>query len=204
MLAINLRVKKLEFQKSFESLRTSHIALEVQLGNLKNCDAPGLQPGLLTLMSRSTVLTLVKWRSTWAITSKTSPTSSNDPLWSISGQGLVKTLVKPLKHPLTFYVSRNFCTVLQISPKHFKISQCKSYVFCRGTQLSCWVAFLVWSVNWWKMQVNASRHYSLELRFLQSSTAFMQNPLIKTLYGLCKSCRGSADLQLCYLALGAL
>jgi hypothetical protein len=36
MLVLDLRVKKLELQKSFESLRTSHIALEVQLDNLKN------------------------------------------------------------------------------------------------------------------------------------------------------------------------
>jgi hypothetical protein len=65
------------------------------------CDALGFQPELLTLMSRSTVLTLVKRRSTWDITSKTSPTTSNDPLWSTSDQGLVKTLVKPLEHFLT-------------------------------------------------------------------------------------------------------
>jgi hypothetical protein len=45
------------------------------------CDAPGFQPELLTLLSRSTVLTLVKRRSTWAITSKTSPTNPNDTPW---------------------------------------------------------------------------------------------------------------------------
>jgi hypothetical protein len=59
------------------------------------CDAPGFQPELLTLMSRSTVLTLVKRRSTWAITSKTSPTNPNDPFgqpWSTLGQ-------TPLKAP---------------------------------------------------------------------------------------------------------
>jgi hypothetical protein len=65
------------------------------------CDAPGFQLELLTLMSRSTVLTLVKRWSTWAITSKTSPTNPNDTPWSTSGQGLVKTLVKSLKPPLT-------------------------------------------------------------------------------------------------------
>jgi hypothetical protein len=65
------------------------------------CDAPGFQPELLTLMSRSTALTLVKRRSTWAITSKTSPTTPNDTPWSTNGQGLVKTLVKPLKLTLT-------------------------------------------------------------------------------------------------------
>jgi hypothetical protein len=113
---------------------------------------------------------------------KNIPDNPNDtPSWT-HGQGWVKTLVKPLKLPLTTYVAGNFCRVLQISPKHFKISHCKSCVFCRGTQLSCWVALLVWSVNWWKMQVNASRHYSLEPRFLQSSTACYsksvdQNPI---------------------------
>jgi hypothetical protein len=65
------------------------------------CDAPGFQPELLTLMSRSTVLTWVKRRSTWAIISKTSPTTPNDTPWSTNGQGWVQTLVKPLKHRLT-------------------------------------------------------------------------------------------------------
>jgi hypothetical protein len=101
------------------------------------CDAPSFQPGSLTLIIRSSESTLVKRRSTWAITSKTSPMTSNDPFgqpWSTFGQNSTQNL---FEHPLTFYVSRNFCHVLQISPKHFKISQCKSCVFCRGTQLSC-------------------------------------------------------------------
>jgi hypothetical protein len=58
------------------------------------CDAPGFQPELLTLMSRSTMLTLVKRRSTWAITSKTSPTNPNDRFgqpWSALGQTPLKT-----------------------------------------------------------------------------------------------------------------
>jgi hypothetical protein len=93
------------------------------------CDAPGFQPEY--------VLTLVKRWSTGVITSKTSPTTPNDTPWSTHGQGWVKTLVKPLEHPFAPSVSRNFCRFLQISPKHFKISQCKSCVFCRGTQLSC-------------------------------------------------------------------
>jgi hypothetical protein len=98
---------------------------------------PGFPPGYLTLKIRSTELTFVKLRSTWAITSKTSPTIPNYTPWSTSGQGLVKNLVKPLEHPLTLLCRRNFCRVLQISPKHFKFSQCKSCVLCRGTQLSC-------------------------------------------------------------------
>jgi hypothetical protein len=74
---------------------------------IQRCDAPGFQSGLLTLTNRSTALSLVKRRSTWAITSKTSPTIPNDTPWSTSGQGLVKTLVKPLEHPI----------VLQCQPK---------------------------------------------------------------------------------------
>jgi hypothetical protein len=54
----------------------------------------------LTLMNRSTALTLVKQWSTWAITAKTSPTTPNNTPWSTHGQGLVKTLVKPLEHPI--------------------------------------------------------------------------------------------------------
>jgi hypothetical protein len=46
-----------------------------------------------TLMIRSIELTLVKRRSTWAITSKTSPTTPNDPLVNL-GQPLVKNLLK--------------------------------------------------------------------------------------------------------------
>jgi hypothetical protein len=37
-------------------------------------------------------------------------------------------------------------------------------VFCRGTHFSCWVALLVRSANWWKVQVNACKYYSLEPR----------------------------------------
>jgi hypothetical protein len=54
----------------------------------QRCDGSGFQPGLLTLMIRSNGLTLVKRQSTWAITSKTSPTTPNDSLWSTLGQGV--------------------------------------------------------------------------------------------------------------------
>jgi hypothetical protein len=96
------------------------------------CDAPGFQLELLTLMSRSAVLTLVKWRSTCAITSKTSPTNPNDPFgqpWSTFIQTLVQN---PLNTLGPTSVAQNFCRVLQISPKHFKISQCKVVYFVEG------------------------------------------------------------------------
>jgi hypothetical protein len=48
------------------------------------------------------MLTVVKSRSTWVFTSKTSPTNPNDPIdqvdthvWSTLGQSLVQTPPKP-------------------------------------------------------------------------------------------------------------
>jgi hypothetical protein len=42
------------------------------------------------------------------------------------GQTLVKDTVKPYLNPKSLNVLPNFCRVLQISPKHFKISQYES------------------------------------------------------------------------------
>jgi hypothetical protein len=50
---------------------------------------------------------------------------------------------------MSLNVLRNFCRVLQISPKHFKISQYESCPVFRGTQLSCWVAF---QIEWKRMK----------------------------------------------------
>jgi hypothetical protein len=65
------------------------------------CDAPGFRSGALTLMSRSTKLTFVKRRSTWAITSKTSLTIPRDPPWSTYGQTLVKNTLNTLCPPMS-------------------------------------------------------------------------------------------------------
>jgi hypothetical protein len=121
--------------------------------------------------------------------------------WSTLGQTLVKD---PLNTLGPFYVSRNFCCVLQISPKHFKISQCKSCVSCRGTQLSCWVALEIWSGNAWKILVNAEGYYSLAPKNLHLGMRFVHNRLRKIPHGLCRSCSWSCDLQLWLLALCAL
>jgi hypothetical protein len=51
-------------------------------------------------------------------------------------------------------VFRNFCHVLQNSPKHFKISQYENCPNFRGTQLSCWMAFLILSGKKVKNLVN--------------------------------------------------
>jgi hypothetical protein len=74
-------------------------------------------------MIRSNQLTLVKQWSTWAITSKTQPTTPNDPplptlvkLGQNPSQDSLKTLCPSLS-------PEKFCRVLQISSKHFKFPQ---------------------------------------------------------------------------------
>jgi hypothetical protein len=91
---------------------------------------------------------------------ETSPITPSDPPWSTLGQEWSNPSQNPLKPILPSFVIRNFCRVLQISPKRFKLSQCKSCVVCWGIQLSCWVAFEIWSANLWKSLVHASGYCS--------------------------------------------
>jgi hypothetical protein len=143
-------------------------------------------------------LTLVKRRSTWAITSKTSSTNPNDTPWSTSGQGLVKTLVTPLEHPLTFYAAGTFAAFSKFHLNTSKSTNVKVVYFVEGHNVH---------VEWhcrFEVQIGekcrstppSTIHWSRV--FCKLLLHVMQNPLIKTLDGLCKSCRGSANLQLCY------
>jgi hypothetical protein len=86
----------------------------------RHCDVPGFRPGLLTLMIRSTELTLVERRSTWVITSKTSPITPNDPFGQ-QGQPLVKTLVK--NHLNTLCPSMSPGTFAAFSKFHLNTSK---------------------------------------------------------------------------------
>jgi hypothetical protein len=71
------------------------------LGDQDQCDAPGFQLASLALMAESTEsnqVTLVKARSTWVITSKTSLINLLNPLTKSThprGQPLVRDKVKP-------------------------------------------------------------------------------------------------------------
>jgi hypothetical protein len=53
------------------------------------------------------------------------------------GQTLVKDTGKPYLNPNVLECPQNFCLVLQISPKRFKMFQYESCPVFRGTQLSC-------------------------------------------------------------------
>jgi hypothetical protein len=108
----------------------------------------------MTESAESNLLTLVKPWSTWVITSKTEMTIPNDPLYQVNTylwSKLVKGTVKPLlKNPMSVNSLRNFCRVLQISPKHSKISQYKRFPVFQGTQLSYWMAFQILCGKGWK------------------------------------------------------
>jgi hypothetical protein len=97
---------------------------------------------------------------------KNESTIPNDPLdqvnthlWSTLGQN-------PGQTPMSLNSLRNFCHILQISPKHFGFSQYKSCPVFRGTQLCFRVAFQILSGKGWKSLVNAFNHYSSALRKL--------------------------------------
>jgi hypothetical protein len=139
------------------------------------CDAPGFWLASLPLMiesAESNRLTLVKARSTWVITSKTSPTNPiepldqvNTPLWSTLGQRHGQT---PLKTLTLVNVFRNFCRVLQNPPKHIKIYLYESCPACWGTQLSCGLAFQILSGKRWKTCSKVSTSCSWQLSGIQS------------------------------------
>jgi hypothetical protein len=146
-------------------------------------------------------LTLVKRRSTWAITSKTSPTTPNDPLWSTYGQTLVKDPLNPFDpsiSPGTFAVFSKFHLNTSNSPNTKVVYVVEGHNF--HVEWHCW--FEVQSGEKCRSTPLGTIHWSRD--FCKVPLCFMQNPLIKILDGLCKSCRGSADLQLCYSALGLL
>jgi hypothetical protein len=108
----------------------------------------------MTKSARSNSLTLVKPRTTWVITSKTSPTNPIEPSGSSQHTLVVNPWSKTRSNPTWTLTSanvfQNFCRVLQISPKHFKIYQYESCPVCRGTQLSYRLTFQILSGKGWK------------------------------------------------------
>jgi hypothetical protein len=98
------------------------------------CDAPGFQPGFL---NPNDPVNRVDFGQTTVNLGHHLENIINDPFWSTLVNPWSNPTQNPLNTPLPSSVSRYFCHVLQISPKHFKFSQYKRCVFRRGTQLSC-------------------------------------------------------------------
>jgi hypothetical protein len=123
----------------------------------------------------STRLTVVKSRSIWVLTSKNSPANSNDTFDLVDTCG-TNPWSKPWSNPtqtlVTLDVFRNFCHVLQIPPKHFKIYLYESCPACWGTQLSCKLAFQILSGKAWKICSKVSISCSWQLSDIQSWQPF--------------------------------
>jgi hypothetical protein len=121
----------------------------------------------------------------------------NEPQWT-PWPSLCTPVVNPwskarsrLAWPLTSAnVVRNFCRVPQNSPKHFKIYLYESCPSCRGTQLSCRMAFQIWRGKLWKTPCKTDFPDFQNVSTFKVATMFLQNPLRKTLYDLFESCRG--------------
>jgi hypothetical protein len=152
-------------------------------------------------MIRSTELNLVKRRSTWAITSKTSPMTPNDPFWSTLGQTLPKTLWIPLCSPVSAGTFAAF--------SKFHLNTSKS----PNVKVVCFVERHNFHVEWhlrfgvemrektWSMP-RVTIHRRPKICHL--GMHFVHKWLRKPPYALCRSCRGMLDLQLCYWSLGPL
>jgi hypothetical protein len=148
-------------------------------------------------MIRSTVLTLVKRRPTWAITSKTSPTNPNDPFWSTT----VNLGQNPTQNPLTpFDPPVSAGTFASFSKFHLNTSNspsAKVVYFVEGHN------FHVEWHYWFEVQIGEKCrstpvgiiHWSRE--FLHLGIQFGHKWLRKRLYALCESDRRLGDLQLC-------
>jgi hypothetical protein len=150
------------------------------------------------------VLTLVKWWSTWAITSKTSLTNPNDTFWST----IVNLGQNPTQNPwLLFDPPVSAGTFAAFSKFHLNTSKSlnvKVVCFVEGHNFH-----VEWHLKFWvemceklKSMLRVTIHQSRV--FCHVPLRVLQNLWSKTLVDLNKSCRGSLDLQLSYRSFGPL
>jgi hypothetical protein len=138
--------------------------------------------------------TVVKPRSTWVITSKTLPMNPIEPLdqvcthpWSTLGQKHGQT-------PLNHWRQRMSAGTFSAFSK-FHLNTSKS-TFMKVVHLVEGHNFHVdWHFKFW-VEIGEKRGRSTvapvhrDLAAFKVGKMFLQNPLKKTLYGLCESCRG--------------
>jgi hypothetical protein len=137
---------------------------------------------------------LVKPRSTWVITSKTSLTNPIEPMdqvythpWSTLGQRHGQT---PLKHWRQRMSSRTFATFSKFHLNTSKSTFMKVVQFVEGHNFN-----VDWHFKFWVEIGEKLDRPAVPLVYRNRTTfkfwqRFVQNPLRKTPYGLCESCRG--------------
>jgi hypothetical protein len=147
----------------------------------------------MTESAESNRPTLVKPRSTWVITPKTSPMNPIIPLdqvythpWSPLGQRHGQTPLKNWRQRMSSGIFAPF------SKFHLNTSKIYLYESC----LACWHNFHVdWHFKFW-VEIGEKRGQpTIPPVYLNRATfkvgkTFLQNPSRKTLDDLCESCRG--------------
>jgi hypothetical protein len=144
--------------------------------------------------AESNRLTLVKPRSTWVITSKTSPMNPIEPLdqvytlpWSTFGQRHGQTLLKPWRQRMS---SGTFATFSKFHLNTSKSTNMRVVQFVEEHNFhEDWHSRFREEIGEKLGQLSASPVHR-NLGAFKVRQQIVQNPLRKTPYGLCKSCRG--------------
>jgi hypothetical protein len=138
--------------------------------------------------------TLVKPRSTWAITSKTEPTNPIDPLdqvdtplWSTLGQRHGQT---PLKPQCWWTSSRTFATFSKFHLKTSKSTFMKVVQLVGGHNFHVDWHFKFWAEKSEKLGQLAVPPVHRDMAAFNVGKPILQNPLRKTPNSICESGRG--------------
>jgi hypothetical protein len=148
----------------------------------------------MTESAESNRPTLVKPRSTWVITSKTSPMNPIEPLdqvythpWSTLGQRHGQT---PLEHWRRRMPSGTFAAFSKFHLNTPKSTFMKVVHLVEGHNFHVDWHFKFWVEFGEKLGQPPVPPVSRNKEAFNVWQTFLQNPLRKTLYGLCESCRG--------------
>jgi hypothetical protein len=163
---------------------------------------------LTTGSAESKLPTLVKPRSTWVITLKTSPMNPIEPLdqaythpWPTRGQRHGQT---PLNRWRRRMSSGTFAVFSKFHLNTSKSTFMKVIHLVEGHNFRVYWHFKFWAEKGEKLGQPSVPPVFQNRPAFKVGTTFLQNPLRKTLYNLCKSCRGEWDQQLSYSPLCAL
>jgi hypothetical protein len=148
----------------------------------------------MTGSAESNPLAPVKPRSTWVITSKTEPTTPidpldqvNTPLWSTLGQKHDQTPLKPWHRWMS---SKTFAAFSKFHLNTSKSTFMKVVLFVEGLNFHVDWHFKFWEEIGEKLSQLSASHVHRDMTTFKVWLQFVQNPLRKTPYSFCKSCRG--------------
>jgi hypothetical protein len=148
----------------------------------------------MTESAESNWLTLVKPRSAWAITSKTSPMNPIEPLdqvythtWSTFGQRHGQTSLKRLRQRMS---SGTFAAFSKFHLSTKKSTNMEVVQFVKGHNFHVDWHFRFGEEIGEKLSQLSAPPVHRNMATFKVWLQVVQNLLRKTLYGLCESCRG--------------